>query len=242
MFPVCKYCHVFVPGQLLSSLSIVELLRHNTTWWQRSAGMASIRLQPPDPFDFRRPDDWPKWKRCFEQYRSASRLSAEDDLRQVSTLLYCLGEEVDDVFTSTNAADNRKVYNTVLAKLDGFFQVRRNVIFQRAKFNRRNQLDGESAEQYITALYSLVETCEYGALKEEMLQDRLVVGIKDTALSERLQTDAELTLEKAKKSIRQKEAVKEQHRLLQGGGPVNKDYCQPRRGVRSEATPMERWG
>ena len=39
-------------------------------------------------------------------------------------------------------------------------------------------------EQYITALYSPVETCNYGMLKE-MLRDRLVVGIADSALSER---------------------------------------------------------
>ena len=33
-------------------------------------------------------------------------------------------------------------------------------------------------KQYITNLYSLVEICEYGALKE-MLHDRIVVRIKD---------------------------------------------------------------
>ena len=47
-----------------------------------------------------------------------------------------------------------------------------------------------------------------GAVKEEMLRDRLVVGIKDImSLSEKLQTDAELTLDKAKRAVRQKEAA-----------------------------------
>ena len=54
-----------------------------------------------------------------------------------------------------------------------------------------------------------------GALKEEMLRDRLVVGIKDMSLSEKLQTDAELTLDKAKRAVRQKEAVKKKSRQLQ---------------------------
>ena len=79
--------------------------------------------------------------------------------------------------------------------------MRRNVIFERARFNRRRRRKGESAEECITVLYSYVETCAYGDLKEEMLRDRLVVGIKDTALSERLQLDAHLTLEKAKTAI-----------------------------------------
>ena len=187
--------------------------------------MANVRLQPPDRFNFRNPDEWPisKWKRRFEQFRSASGLATEDELRQVSTLLYCLGEEADDVLTSTNISeDDRKEYSSVVAKFDGFFQVRRNVIFERARFNKRNQLAGESAELYITHLYSLVEYCEFGALRDEMLRDRIVVGIRDTALSERLQMDADLTLEKAKKSVRQKEAVKEQRSELRGEGS-NKD-------------------
>ena len=67
---------------------------------------------------------------------------------------------------------------------------------------------------YIMTLYSLAESCEYGPLKEEMIRDRLVVGIRDSGLSERLQMDPDLTLEKAKKSIRQREAVHEQQQAL----------------------------
>ena len=50
-------------------------------------------------------------------------------------------------------------------------------------------------------LYRLAEICDYGALRDEMIRDRLLVGIRDTALSQQLQLDAELTLEKAKKRI-----------------------------------------
>ncbi len=181
----------------------------------------NITLKPPGRFDFRHPDEWPKWKRRFTQYLAATGLDQEGDVRKVSTLLYCMGEEGDDVLTSTNiSAANRKKFDTVLNKFDSFFDVRENVIYERAKFNQRNQAEGESAEQYITALYSLVDNCNYGALKEEMLRDRLVVGIKDKTMSQKLQMMADLTLEKAKKEIRQKEAVCEQQQELQAG--VNK--------------------
>ena len=92
--------------------------------------------------------------------------------------------------------------------------MRRNVIFERARFNRRNQLPGETIEQYITVLYVLIETCEYGKLKEELLRDRIVVGIRDMALSERLQLESDLSLERAKKIVRQKEAVKDHSQEL----------------------------
>ena len=68
----------------------------------------------------------------------------------------------------------------------------------------------------MTVLHSLAENCSYGNLKIEMIRDRIVVGIRDTALSERLQLDPELTLEKAMKMVRQREAVKEQQQILKG--------------------------
>ena len=156
-------------------------------------------------------------KRRFEQFCVASGLSEDSEGKQVSTLLYCLGEQAEAVLISTNAtAEDRATYSSTITKFDGFFKIRKNVIFERARFNRRNQQDGESAEQYIMALYNLVENCDYGNLQSEMIRDRLVVGIRDAALSERLQTDAELTLEKAKQTIRQREAVHEQQNLLKG--------------------------
>ena len=79
-------------------------------------------------------------------------------------LLYCLGEEAEDVLKSTKIKkeDEKKVYTTVLSKFESFFQVRKNVIFERACFNRRVQKREESVEQYIAALHRLADTCNYG--------------------------------------------------------------------------------
>ena len=63
--------------------------------------MATMQLQTPGTFDLKKPDEWPKWKKRFEQFRTASNLHTQDDARQVSTLLYCLGEEAGDVLDTT---------------------------------------------------------------------------------------------------------------------------------------------
>ena len=55
-------------------------------------------------------------------------------------------------------------------------------------------------------------------MKEELIRDRLVVGILDSGLSEKLQLDSTLDLEKAKKAIRLKEAVQESQRALRQAG------------------------
>ena len=59
------------------------------------------------------------------------------------------------------------------------------------------------------ALYELVQHCDYGGMKDEMIRDHLVVGIRDSSLSKKLQLDPALTLEKAKKAICQSEAIHE---------------------------------
>ena len=183
-----------------------------------------ISLQPPEPFNFRQPEEWTRWQRRFEQFRTASGLDAETGLKQVSTLLYCMGEEADTVFCSTNATeDERKNYDSVCKKFDDFFKIRSNVIYarirsnviyERARFNKRNQLPSESAEKYIMELYTLARLCNYGEFTSEMIRDRLVIGISHKTLSEKLQLDPGLTLEQAKKLVCQREAVHEQHQAL----------------------------
>ena len=177
--------------------------------------MAQLSIEPPKQFNFSNPDDWPRWKKRFQQFRDASGLPTESEQCQVSTLLYCLGKDTDDILVSTNITeDKRKRYKDIMAKFDGHFKIRHNLIFERAKFNKRVQLVGESAEQYITALYQLAENCDYGELKSKMIHDRLVVGIRDDNLSQQLQMDPKLTLVKAKTRIRQKEAIHHQQGIL----------------------------
>ena len=57
-----------------------------------------------------------------------------------------------------------------------------------------------------------------------MIRDRIVVGIRDKALSEKLQLEADLTLEKAVNFARQKENVRKQQGFLRGDGKQQIDY------------------
>ena len=68
---------------------------NNATWCQKwlsrsEQQMASVPLQPPAKFNFSNPDEWPKWRRRFEQFRIASGMAGESEERQISTLLYYL--------------------------------------------------------------------------------------------------------------------------------------------------------
>ena len=178
---------------------------------------ATFTIQPPEPFDFTKPQDWERWIRRFDRFRLASNLNATSEENQVNTLVYCMGDEAEDVLKGlTLTADERKGYTDVKAGLDAFFVPKKNVIYERAKFNQRVQLPGETVDSFITALYGLAEHCKYGQLRNELIRDRLVVGLRNVSLSEKLQLDRDLTLETAITKTRQSEEVRRQQSDLRG--------------------------
>jgi len=180
---------------------------------------ATYQVVPPEAFNFNRPEEWTKWIRRFERFRKASGLETKDEEAQVNTLIYTMGDKGDDILRSFNLSEaDKKKYDTVKEKFDSHFVKRRNVIYERAKFNMRKQEEGETIDSFVTALYALAEHCGYADLHDEMIRDRLVVGLRDAKLSEKLQLDSELTLDKAVTQARQTEAVQQQQPLLRGEG------------------------
>lgn len=163
----------------------------------QAVSVANYQVPPPEKFSFK-PEDWTRWIRRFERFRKATGLDQKSGENQVNTLVYSMGEEADDIMVSFGlTADDAKQYELVKNRFESHFIVKRNIIFERAKFNLRSQQEGESVETFITDLHCLAEHCEFGVLKDELIRDKIVVGLKDKKLSEKLQLDSKLTLEKA---------------------------------------------
>ena len=78
------------------------------------------------------------------------------------------------------------------------------------------QEKGESVNSFIISLYQLAEHCNYCDLHDEMIRDRIVVGLRDSNLSERLQTDPELTIDKEITMAGGTEAVSDQQVVIRG--------------------------
>ena len=157
-------------------------------------------------------DKWPKWIKHFERYRVATGLSSKPDNEQVSTLLYAMGECADGILgTHTNIDKTKATYKQVKDALDTYFGpgVSRNVIVKRARFNQRVQKPGETVNTFIQDLYQIAEHCEYGILKDNLIRDRIAVGVLDEALSDRLQMKSDLKLAEAVQMTHQAEARKD---------------------------------
>ena len=68
----------------------------------------------------------------------------------------------------------------------------------------------ENIDQYLNRLRKLASTCAYGSLCDELIRDRLVIGIKSHEVRRRLLHEKALTLYTALDIIRAAETANDQ--------------------------------
>ena len=142
--------------------------------------MADSKLQLPTPFNFKNTEEWPKmdssiwalqasvsftrrWRRATSWYPHL--YNGRGGRRYLSKL------RPEERRRKELRRNTWHVWQTLLA--------RRNVIFERTKFNMRKQEPQQPVDTFITALYCLAEYCEFGPLKRatDNWRDRIVIGI-----------------------------------------------------------------
>lgn len=131
----------------------------------------SVQITQPEPFNFSRPSDWPRWIRRFDRFHVASAICNQDEEYQINALLYAMGDAADDIFCILPMPEaDRKKYASVKTAMEQHFIGKHNVSFERAQFNMRCQQEG-SSEAFITEVHKLAEDCRFGMLKEELIRD-----------------------------------------------------------------------
>lgn len=173
----------------------------------------SANVQAPTEFNFSQPQQWPQWKKRFDRYMSVSGFCKKLDKEKIDMLIYLMGNEAEEILLQQNLSGN-ETYTDILDKFEKYFIPQRNIIFERFQFNSRVQKPGEPVENFITSLHALAEHCGYGTLKEELIRDRIVIGVADSKVSERLQLRDKLTLAEAITAVRQAELQNTQNKIL----------------------------
>jgi predicted aspartyl protease len=94
---------------------------------------------------------------------------------------------------------------------DAYFEPVKNVIFERSVFNKMVQEPGQSLHQFIVKLQVQSDNCEYGTMRDDLVRDRIVVGVRDSELRKYLIDVPDLTLrlciQKAKQYVSNQEHV-----------------------------------
>ena len=140
---------------------------------------------------------WSDWKDRWMCYSDAMELDQKSKKVQVSTMLTIMGSEAHKVYKQLSwesEADKLDPFK-VLEGFDRFVEPRRNNTYERYKFNSRNQKSDEGFEQYFTALKQQALSCAFDDITpDEILRDRLVFGICNNKVRERLLREHNLDL------------------------------------------------
>ena len=200
-------------------------------------------LPPPSALEIHCANAAEKWKKfllAWNNYSLATKLNTEDEAVQVATLLTVIGEPARDVFSTfqfTTEADKQKI-QPVLTKFQEYCEPRRNIPFERYLFNKRIQEPGETYDQYLTELRKIAEGCEFDNITpDEILRDRLVFGIRDNKVRERLLRESGLSLKKTDEICRASESMQKQMKIVRDKldlpvNAVSKDKYQKKTGKR----------
>ena len=92
--------------------------------------MAAFNIDPPEPFLFSQPENWEKWIHRFDRFRKSSGMAEKPEPDQVNTLIYSMGDQVEDILLSFRLIEEEaKKYSTVVEKFQQYYE--------RSKFNQR---------------------------------------------------------------------------------------------------------
>ena len=177
--------------------------------------MASQTLaKPPEPLNLedttRQGNHWRQFKRNWTYYETASKIDKEDGPVWVAHLLNIIGKDGQEMFETFSLSDTD---SGDIAKVLKEFEDRcmpvTQVIYERYIFNKfkRTQEPGESLDRYLTDIIKQAGRCQYGQLKDELVRDRLVSGIQNDRIREKLLSKKDLTLTKEIQLLKSSEAT-----------------------------------
>lgn len=173
-----------------------------------------LNIPFPRPLDMK--DDlannWKHFKSVRKNNEVATGLYEKDNKLRCATFLTCMGSDALRVFDGLkfqNAEDKEKI-DAVIKAMDEFCIGQTNEIYERYTFNKWDREPNETIDAYVAMLRTLARTCKYEALEDEMIRDRIVLGIRDNSTRKKLLQEKKLDLQRCKDICRANEKTASQ--------------------------------
>ncbi|XP_040063479.2 uncharacterized protein LOC120837905 [Ixodes scapularis] len=157
-------------------------------------------LKTPRPLDLssQSPDVWDDWLQSHEWYATAIQLQKKPPEVQVANFMTVIGPDAQNVFrTLPLSEDDKKNLDIVKQRFKEHFHPKVNPTYERYRFNQMKQKEGETFTEFLTAARLQAKKCKFGELTDELLRDRIIVGITNDDVRERLLSDPTVDLQKA---------------------------------------------
>lgn len=169
--------------------------------------------------DASRKSDWEMFVQMWNNYEISSQLIEHPKRRRTATLLACFSPSAYKVFNSLSfdREEDKHDIDIVMEKMTEFCRGVVNVTYERYLFNTRSQQPSESIDEFYSALLSLSKNCAFKDLTASLIKDRIIVGIQDNSIRQKLLSEKGLTLEKCLETARSFEATKQRMRAMEKG-------------------------
>lgn len=206
--------------------------------------MTDNMVKRPDPLDVNGnvSESWRRFKRSFDIFMEAADIMTKPDKQKINVLLNCVGPEAVDFYDSfTMTEQQRESSAEVIKAFVAFCTPKKNEVYERFVFYQRKQKDGESFDQFHIDIKRLARTCEFQEKENEMLRDRIVMGVVNRRLQQQLLETQNFTYETAVTKCKANEASKEQADEMNKSSPaVNELKYNSNTQHRSKQTSNER--
>ncbi|XP_048582219.1 uncharacterized protein K02A2.6-like [Nematostella vectensis] len=167
------------------------------------------RALGPLVLDANASENWRKFLMQFEIYLVAKGKDDKGDKLKVNLLLNCAGPSAIEEYSHFvyTAGESNESYGDVCRKFHELCRGAKNVIYERLLFNLRNQKEGERIDNFVSELKRLSLNCDFGALRDSLIRDRIVGGVTSDELRGELLKKPDLTLQTAHDYCRTYEAT-----------------------------------
>ena len=183
--------------------------------------MDNTKPEPLDLHSSNLSEAWRRWSQTMNLCLDGP-LSGKSDKAKCSYFLLYIGQDARDVFnTWTLSEEEQNKPKILFEKFGDYCKPKKNPTVLRHKFNSRVQSTAESADHFITDLKLLSLDCEYGPLRDEMIRDRLVVGVHSEEMKEKLLQESDLTLDTAVKIVKAIEGSKQHVKSIESDHTVH---------------------
>ncbi|XP_070578752.1 uncharacterized protein [Ptychodera flava] len=146
---------------------------------------------------------WERWLQEFELFVAASGVS--NNAQKRALLLHMAGSGIRDIIRTKSADETGDVTNCakLIECLNKHFQLQKNVPMARQKFYSVTPMSGETVDNYVIRLKTLLKDCDFPETeKDNQIRDRVLLYISDKVLKSKLYRENDLNTTKLLQIIR----------------------------------------
>ncbi|UYV65238.1 K02A2.6-like [Cordylochernes scorpioides] len=159
--------------------------------------MADQFLKPPKPLEQSSKEAWDEWIEAFIWYEKAVQLEKKPQEVQVAIFMASIGQLAQKIYKTfkLNEGEENKLQE-LEGKFNEYFTPKLNYTVERYQFNNIKQCN-EPFKEFLTKVKLQAKKCKFDQMEDELIKDRIVIGIQNNDVREKLLSDPDLNITKA---------------------------------------------